>query len=304
MHRGWVKLHRKTLDSELLTWGPNTLAMFVVLLLRANHRPSTFRGIPVGPGQVFCSIRELAKTLKMPYKRARIAFEHLQKCGTITAHGRAHVGTLVSLVNWETYNGGDEDEGARKGADKGARGAHEGRSLKNDKNVRPVENTTLSAAGMILSEYNETCGHVLPKAQRLTDGRRKAIKARLEEYGREALTRIFAKTKASAFLCGNNDRHWRADFDWLLKAENAVKVLEGKYDRAEARDGYSAVGRNPVVLDGPTREAMAAHLCPKCGGANPQGLSECQTCFEQAHPDADPAHVAEIFAPDQSGVPS
>ncbi len=44
-------------------------------------------------------------------------------------------------------------------------------------------------------------------------------------------------------------------------------------------------------------DAMAAHVCPKCGGENPCGLSECQRCFEREHPDADPAQVAEVFAP-------
>lgn len=28
---------------------------------------------------------------------------------------------------------------------------------------------------------------------------------------------------------GVNDRGWKADFDFLIKVNNAVKVLEGKY---------------------------------------------------------------------------
>ena len=29
---------------------------------------------------------------------------------------------------------------------------------------------------------------------------------------------------------GVNDRGWKADFDFLIKVNNAVKVLEGKYN--------------------------------------------------------------------------
>ena len=29
---------------------------------------------------------------------------------------------------------------------------------------------------------------------------------------------------------GENDRNWRADFDWIMKPTNMCKVLEGKYD--------------------------------------------------------------------------
>ena len=33
------------------------------------------------------------------------------------------------------------------------------------------------------------------------------------------------------FLTGQNDRGWKADFDWCLDPGNIAKVREGKYDR-------------------------------------------------------------------------
>lgn len=41
---------------------------------------------------------------------------------------------------------------------------------------------------------------------------------------------LFRKTEASSFMKGENDRNWRADFDWIMKPTNMCKVLEGKYD--------------------------------------------------------------------------
>lgn len=38
------------------------------------------------------------------------------------------------------------------------------------------------------------------------------------------------KIFSSPFLRGNNNRGWRADFDWALKLVNYAKVMEGKYD--------------------------------------------------------------------------
>ena len=29
---------------------------------------------------------------------------------------------------------------------------------------------------------------------------------------------------------GDNSKNWTADFDWIIKASNMCKVLEGKYD--------------------------------------------------------------------------
>lgn len=82
----------------------------------------------------------------------------------------------------------------------------------------------------IVYDYNMICSR-LAKVERLTDSRKKHIKARLGEHSREDLTIAFHKLNESDFACGNNDRGWEADFDWLMKnEENITKVLEGKYD--------------------------------------------------------------------------
>lgn len=41
---------------------------------------------------------------------------------------------------------------------------------------------------------------------------------------------LFIKAEASAFLKGENEKKWSATFDWLIKAENITKVLNGNYD--------------------------------------------------------------------------
>ena len=82
----------------------------------------------------------------------------------------------------------------------------------------------------IINAYNETCVS-LPSVSKLSDSRKKAIKARLNSgYSIEDLKRCFEKAEKSSFLKGKNNRNWHADFDWLLKDANIAKVLEGKYD--------------------------------------------------------------------------
>ena len=53
-------------------------------------------------------------------------------------------------------------------------------------------------------------------------------------YTPEQLDEAFRRAQASSFCTGQNDRHWKADFDWLLNENNLVKVLEGKYDNPAA----------------------------------------------------------------------
>lgn len=46
----------------------------------------------------------------------------------------------------------------------------------------------------------------------------------------------FKKVEASNFLKGDNERGWRAEFDWVIKPDNLVKVLEGNYDNGRKRE--------------------------------------------------------------------
>ncbi|AMV30864.1 hypothetical protein VN12_19765 [Pirellula sp. SH-Sr6A] len=69
------------------------------------------------------------------------------------------------------------------------------------------------------------------RKDRLTDKRRKAFRARLEDRWwldnwRESIERAVEMP----FLNGDNDRGWRADLDWFLKPDSVTKIMEGKYE--------------------------------------------------------------------------
>ena len=86
----------------------------------------------------------------------------------------------------------------------------------------------------LADRYNAICTS-LPKVVRLTDKRRRAVRLIHDKgYTPEQLDEVFRKAQESSFCTGLNDRHWKADFDWLLNESNLVKVLEGKYDNPAA----------------------------------------------------------------------
>jgi hypothetical protein len=88
----------------------------------------------------------------------------------------------------------------------------------------------------------------MPRVRELTDLRRKAVRARWRENpARQSLEwwrMFFDRVASSPFLCGGNERNWTADFDWLLKPANFVKVTEGKYDVAGPRIFSERTQRN------------------------------------------------------------
>ena len=81
----------------------------------------------------------------------------------------------------------------------------------------------------VLDAFRGLCPS-LPKVLKLSDSRKKAIKARLNDFGLEEIKRAFALTEQSDFLKGNNANGWQAGFDWLMKPANLTKVLEGNYE--------------------------------------------------------------------------
>lgn len=80
--------------------------------------------------------------------------------------------------------------------------------------------------------YNSLCPS-LPAIKALSDSRKRAIKARLKDYTLEDLREAFKLAEESNFLKGENERSWKANFDWLMKEANLVKVLEGNYKNKE-----------------------------------------------------------------------
>lgn len=83
--------------------------------------------------------------------------------------------------------------------------------------------------------YHTICKS-FPSVRSLSDARKKAIKARLNTYSVDDFKTVFENAEASSFLKGKNDRNWQANFDWLIKDANFVKVLEGNYADRERKN--------------------------------------------------------------------
>ena len=99
-------------------------------------------------------------------------------------------------------------------------------SISMKENVKEKESVDYQG---VIDLYNETCVS-LPSVRSLTDKRKRALKARLKNYSIEDLKAVFEKAEESSFLNGSSGKWSGATFDWLIKEDNIVKVLEGNYD--------------------------------------------------------------------------
>ncbi|HEG1810425.1 TPA: replication protein [Citrobacter freundii] len=96
---------------------------------------------------------------------------------------------------------------------------------------KPVSKKTPIDYQAVLYAYNTTLGDRLPQAEALNDKRRRAIKRLLTELKEptvEAVENYFAAfaERAPKFYFGENDRGWRASFDYLLRSDTLLKTRE------------------------------------------------------------------------------
>ena len=108
--------------------------------------------------------------------------------------------------------------------------------------------------------YNKICS--FRKCISLSENRKKALKARWHEYGcdLQIFEKLFTEAQASSFLHGDNARNWMADFDWLIKAGNMTKVLEGKYRNKGAGNYESNSAGSSAAAGGNGKAKTAAGI--------------------------------------------
>lgn len=95
-----------------------------------------------------------------------------------------------------------------------------------------------------LNIYNEECTN-LPKCLKITEKRKVAInKCLKEKINEEVFREICIKANQSNFLIGENDRNWKADFDFVTRSDKAMQILEGKYEnRQKSNNVFYELGK-------------------------------------------------------------
>ena len=98
--------------------------------------------------------------------------------------------------------------------------------------------------------FNSTCLSY-SKVVGITGKRQTTVAARWKEHpDLDWWAEYFKRIEASNFLKGNNDRKWKATFDWLINSSNMNKVLEGNYDtptNAPASAAPTGTGSNSML---------------------------------------------------------
>lgn len=93
------------------------------------------------------------------------------------------------------------------------------------KNQHPTPNIDFQN---LISFFNANRG-LMPEVKKLSDTRKKRIQTLEKQYGKKSIQIVIEKARDSQFLQGDNKDNWNANFDWIFKPANFLKILEDNY---------------------------------------------------------------------------
>lgn len=151
---GYIKLHRKLLNWEWIE-NPNVLSIFVICLLKANHKANTWQGIEVPAGSFITSYEKLSAISGLSIKQVRTALDKLKKTGELASKSTSRY-SIISIKNWELYQLEGKQMGSQLGKQVGSPVGSQRATNKNDKeykNIRNKEEEEEESAAEILKNW-------------------------------------------------------------------------------------------------------------------------------------------------------
>ncbi len=237
---------------------PDAFTLWMRMLLKAAVNPVrvTVRGKPVDlrRGQLACSVVAEAEALGITRKRARYILGQFVADGMlISGHVEGHVYSVVTICNFDRYQAKSETQGPSLGPVKGQIGARLGPTEQEEEEGKkkiltppdggdsPTPKPTGPRSGSppgtqlrdAVSAWNDVCGDLLGKVAKLTPTRTGHLRKRMtDDFGGslDSWRAYCQRIRGNPFLTGDNDRGWRADFDFAISQRGCVRIHEGKYD--------------------------------------------------------------------------
>ena len=252
MGDGWIKMFRRFLEWE---WYDQTsmVRLFLHLLLKANYEDKKWHGVVIKRGQLVTSFANLSAETGLSLQVVRSCLDKLQSTGEVNKQSTSQY-TIITVCKYADYQQAEDGEQQTNNIPITSEQQTSNKRVTNEqqqhKNIRKKEdknNITPSNEGesvetdpsvdvdlkSVVEFFNKSvveCNSVLPKIKGATGKRVGYIKARIREFGLEAVYEVISKAAASDFLNGKNQRGWVASFDWIMLPTNFPKVLEGNYD--------------------------------------------------------------------------
>lgn len=226
----------------------------------ANHKPKKWewQGKPyeVQAGQLITSLPSIVEKChckSITVQKVRTALTRFKNLGFSTDNP-TNKNRLITIVNWQLYQDSNEENNRQDNRQITGNQQADNRQItsnknvkndKNDKNILTISNDIVSNTDVqqVIEMWNKLESFGIISVKRISSGSKRynSLVARIKQYGLSDVLVAVENIKQSPFLQGKNDTGWTVTFDWFVKPNNFVKVLEGNY---ASRDNTKSVSVN------------------------------------------------------------
>lgn len=249
----WIKIVTDIFDDEkilLIESMPESDAIIVVwfkLLCLAGKNNNS--GVFMLNEKIHYTDEMLSTIFRKPLNIIRLALRTFESFGMIEI-----INNVITIPNWEKHQTLDSIEKRRERQKEYMRERRakqkllcKANSKANSKaNVSPLdkerdkEEDKERDIDIDIEKIIETWNSLnLNKLVSIKNKRLDSLKARVKEFGFDEILRAIESIKQSSFLKGNNNRNWTITFDWFIKPNNCIKVIEGNYVDKENKNGFN-----------------------------------------------------------------
>ena len=256
----WVKItvdmfdNRKIKQIRGLPEGNNIVLVWIMLLTIAGR--CNAGGMIFLTENIAYTAESLARELDFEVPFIKMAIDTLSHFGMIRCDS-----SEFSIVNWEEYQNVDGMERVKKlNRERQKRWYDKQKELPNvspnvnltqpngtdidtkekeeEKENITVPNGTVCRTKdvrRVLQAWNDVPD--LPHIVKIDPESKRGgmLRSRINSYGVESVIQAIENIKNSSFLRGQNKNSFQATFDWFIKPNNFIKVLEGNYaDKSES----------------------------------------------------------------------
>lgn len=266
----WIKIvtdifdNKKIKQIEKIPNGDTILVIWFKLIVLAGVTNDD--GLVYITDEIPYNSETLSNEFNKPLNEIKIALDIFRKFKMIEI-----IDDFIRLKNWQQYQNVDGLEKIREQTRLRVQKHRENQrlTLENDKcNVTRNVTVTQSNAPRIRIENKNKSKNILnilsndkifvPLIQKWNElpdtiskistmkkdtQRFKMLSQRINEYGSDKILEAIDKIKQSPFLLGQNNSGWTITFEWFVRPNNFVKVLEGNYIDKKINKGNFTKGK-------------------------------------------------------------
>lgn len=253
MQQGYISLHRKLLNWEWFT-DINVCHLFIYCLLRANYKPTKWRGFEIDRGEFITSLNHISTDTGLSMQQVRTALYKLKKSDVITKKQQG-TNTLISIKNYTQYQENNKQDNNEITINQQTNNKQITTDNKENKDNKENNIISINAEtkkidpyiNPIINEFKTLHEKIIGKRVYLNNSEcNKLIElaADVEDFS-STLPTVFKKLKSLKF----DNIGYKPNASWLLKENHYTEILNGAYD-VENSGGYkTALQRKKEVID-------------------------------------------------------